>query len=236
MQSGFVKWAIFLMVLAPSTVFAFYFIVKMRLEILKVAASRSPKAFRFVTCGFMDINDFRQAHMDVDSDEEDSSSEQDDQKPNAEKLRGFKFDGAADDSPSQGPTRKKLVDLLGDKTADSLLAMSESNGMVDPRHVKVDLDDNTGIVDPSHVKVSMDANDEDGDGEGSNPSAAHLYFRPSSIFERKRGTVGLGTTQNFEYQHELEFKNENAESGSRLGIKGLNAPDPDSDDSFSDED
>ena len=98
MQLNIVKWTIFIMVLAPSSVFAIYFIVKMRIEILKVAASKSPKAFRFVTCGFMDINEFRQAHMDVDSDEDGSSSEQDYQKPNAEKLRGFKFEGVADDS------------------------------------------------------------------------------------------------------------------------------------------
>ena len=98
MQLNFVKWTIFIMVLAPSSVFSIYFLVKMRIELLKVAAAKSPKAFRFVTCGFMDINEFRSAHMEVDSDEDGSSSEQDYKITNADKLRGFKFEGVADDS------------------------------------------------------------------------------------------------------------------------------------------
>ena len=43
-------------------------------------------------------------------------------------------------------------------------------------------------------------------------------------------------TQNFEYQHELEFRNEAAERVSQLGIRGVDAPAHDSDDSFSDDD
>ena len=59
MQLNGVKWAIFIMVLAPSLVFVLYFAVKMRIEILKIAIQKSPKIFRFFTCGFVDINEFR---------------------------------------------------------------------------------------------------------------------------------------------------------------------------------
>ena len=63
MQLNFVKWTIFTLVLAPSLVFIIYFAYKMRIEILKIALNKSPKTFRFVTCGFVDINEFREEHM-----------------------------------------------------------------------------------------------------------------------------------------------------------------------------
>lgn len=59
-----VEIAIFLIVFVPTVVFTVNFLLKMRIEILKVAVNKSPKAFRFVTCGFSDINAFRSKYLD----------------------------------------------------------------------------------------------------------------------------------------------------------------------------
>ena len=54
-DSDFVKWVIFTAVITPSLVFAVNFIHKMRIEILKVAAGKSNKLFRYLTCGSWDL-------------------------------------------------------------------------------------------------------------------------------------------------------------------------------------
>ena len=91
MQLNFVKWTIFTAVLAPSLLFIIYFLYKMRIEMLKIALNKSPKAFRFVTCGFVDINVFRENYMNEDEKALSSSSDEYDV-PQAENLRGFKFE------------------------------------------------------------------------------------------------------------------------------------------------
>ena len=54
--------------------------------------------FRFVTFGFTDIVEFKQKYMD-DASEEAVSSDQSFEKPNVDKLRGFKFEGIDEAEP-----------------------------------------------------------------------------------------------------------------------------------------
>ena len=56
--------------ITPSLVFAVNFIHKMRIEILKVAAGKSNKLFRYLTCGSWDLSEFKLKYMIVDSDED----------------------------------------------------------------------------------------------------------------------------------------------------------------------
>ena len=58
-----VEVVIFLLVLIPSVIFTINFLLKMRIEILKIAINKSPKAFRFVTCGVTDMNEFRMKYL-----------------------------------------------------------------------------------------------------------------------------------------------------------------------------
>ena len=63
MESDIVTYVIFLSVIVPSIVFAINFIRKMWLEILKIVANKSAKAFRFITLGTSDLTEFKQRHM-----------------------------------------------------------------------------------------------------------------------------------------------------------------------------
>ena len=95
MQSDIVSWIIFVMVLSPSIAFAVNFSRKMWIEILKVVAGKSAKAFRFMTCGTKEITLFKLQYMD-----DGNSEEEEDQvavidggetriKGGARALRGF---------------------------------------------------------------------------------------------------------------------------------------------------
>ena len=64
MQSQVVTWFIFMAVLVPSLAFIVKFSRVMWIEVLKVVAGKSAKAFRFLTCGSIDITEFRMQHMD----------------------------------------------------------------------------------------------------------------------------------------------------------------------------
>ena len=64
MESDLVTWFIFFAVLVPSIVFAIQFVKIMWIEILKIAASKSAKAFRYLTCGTIDVTEFKERHMD----------------------------------------------------------------------------------------------------------------------------------------------------------------------------
>lgn len=70
MQSDLVSWVIFAGVLLPSIAFALNFSRKMWIEILKIFARNSTKAFRFVTCGAKDLAQFKQEYMADESEEE----------------------------------------------------------------------------------------------------------------------------------------------------------------------
>ena len=70
MESQIVTWIIFLFVLVPSVLFAINFSKKMWVEILKQVAGKSSKLFRYLTCGSIDITEFKQKHMDFDSDDD----------------------------------------------------------------------------------------------------------------------------------------------------------------------
>ena len=70
MQSDIVSWMIFIMVLSPSIMFAVNFSGKMWIEVLKVVAGKSTKAFRFLTCGTKDITVFKMQYMDDGESEE----------------------------------------------------------------------------------------------------------------------------------------------------------------------
>ena len=71
MESQIVTWIIFLFVLVPSVLFAINFSKKMWVEILKQVAGKSAKLFRYLTCGSIDITDFKRMHMDENSDDDD---------------------------------------------------------------------------------------------------------------------------------------------------------------------
>ena len=62
MESQVVTWIIFCAVLIPSLIFALNFGKKMWIEILKVVSVKSAKAFRFLTCGSVDITEFKLEH------------------------------------------------------------------------------------------------------------------------------------------------------------------------------
>ena len=55
MESQIVTWCIFFGVLIPTVVFAINFTKIMWIEILKVVINKSSRAFRFLTCGSMDL-------------------------------------------------------------------------------------------------------------------------------------------------------------------------------------
>lgn len=93
MESSAVTWFIFLAVLIPSVTFAVNFSKIMWIEILKVVAGKSAKAFRYLTCGSWDLQQFKAIHMDYGSDDDNSEEEEDENKkppPNDEQLVGFK--------------------------------------------------------------------------------------------------------------------------------------------------
>lgn len=69
-DSEIVKWNIFLLVILPSIVFALNFLHKIRIEILKVAASKSGKLFRYLSCGSLNLTEFKLKYMDEVSDDE----------------------------------------------------------------------------------------------------------------------------------------------------------------------
>ena len=64
MSNEIVSWIIFFGVLTPSILFAIKFSRMMWIEVLKVVARKSAKAFRFLTCGSKDITEFKQQYMD----------------------------------------------------------------------------------------------------------------------------------------------------------------------------
>lgn len=93
MESQVVTWIVFFAVLTPSIVFALSFAKKMWYEILKVIAGKSPTAFRFITCGTMDYQEFKKQHIHEHSgDESESDSDSTKAKPTLSQLKGFSFD------------------------------------------------------------------------------------------------------------------------------------------------
>ena len=47
------------MVISPCIVFAAYFCLKMRIEVLKVVLSKSVRVFKWITCGCVEPQKFR---------------------------------------------------------------------------------------------------------------------------------------------------------------------------------
>ena len=118
MESQVVTWIIFCAVLIPSLIFALNFGRKMWIEILKVVSVKSAKAFRFLTCGSIDITLFRLEHNyePSDDDQQDVGYEFE-LKQNAAKdsrLQGFK----AKDEDEQ-KSRKQQIDKLRNKLETS---------------------------------------------------------------------------------------------------------------------
>ena len=90
MESQPVTWLIFAAVLVPSIAFGISFGRKMWVEILKVVAGKSAKAFRFITLGMKDLTEFRLQHMDEASEDEDKTNvELPEPTPHDQNLQGF---------------------------------------------------------------------------------------------------------------------------------------------------
>ena len=64
-------YIVFFAVLIPSIIFALNFSKIMWIEILKVIVVKSPRAFRFLTCGTKDVTAFKTLHLNFDDDEKD---------------------------------------------------------------------------------------------------------------------------------------------------------------------
>ena len=88
----------------------------------------------------MDLNEFRKKHMNVSSDQE-SSSEQEDQKPDPEKLRGFKFESIPNVSKNIDVTGEQLVP--GEKAEGNL--SSRNDNMADPKDIILEIDEDGNI-------------------------------------------------------------------------------------------
>lgn len=83
-------WFIFMAVLVPSLIFAVNFGRKIYVEILKVFAGKSARVFRFLTCGTIDLTEFRLQHLEEDSDDDNEDDhELAEAGPNAIDLQGF---------------------------------------------------------------------------------------------------------------------------------------------------
>ena len=76
MESELVGWVIFCGVLSPSIMFAIRFSRMMWIEILKVVARKSARAFRFLTFGTKEITVFKKMYMDSGSESELEENEQ----------------------------------------------------------------------------------------------------------------------------------------------------------------
>ena len=93
MENVVVTWIIFLGVLIPSLIFAIIFTKKIWLEILKISVIKSPKVFRYLTCGSVDVTEFKMKYLYAES----GMEENDDfvisaaDIPKSEKLVGFKI-------------------------------------------------------------------------------------------------------------------------------------------------
>ena len=61
----------------------------MWVEILKVVAGKSSVAFRYLTCGSVNLLVFKKEHMNEESDDEDLSDYEIKDKPTASRLVGF---------------------------------------------------------------------------------------------------------------------------------------------------
>ena len=60
-------WFIFFAVFSPTLVFAVNFVLKMRIEILKVLAQKSTFMFRLITFNSIELRDFKKQYMDFES-------------------------------------------------------------------------------------------------------------------------------------------------------------------------
>ena len=63
MTSKTVTWVMFFCVIIPTVIFAFNFFRIMWTEVLKLAARKSAKIFRLLTCGTKDLIAFRALHL-----------------------------------------------------------------------------------------------------------------------------------------------------------------------------
>ena len=89
-ESDFVKWVVFFAVIIPSLVFIVNFIIKIRIEILKVAAAKSTKLFRYLTCGSVNVAEFKLKYMaGMNEEEENSFLDEQHVFPRAKNLQGF---------------------------------------------------------------------------------------------------------------------------------------------------
>ena len=96
--------------------------------------------FRFVTCGFVDINEFREEHM-MEDDKPLSSSDDEYDIPQAENLRGFRLEQKFESEPSPIEDKQLNDSRQGLKRInESSVVESESPDKVDmifPEHVKI---------------------------------------------------------------------------------------------------
>jgi hypothetical protein len=187
-------------VLSPSVIFTVYFAKQMGIEILKVAAGKSTTAFRFITCGSWDITEFKKTYMAEMSDDE-ISSDGSVQQPNADKLRGFKYDGNTLDDNLGDLSGKPLKDQYA--TRDDIFAQGDKS-----------LKDLDMIIDHNEIGVSIDDGlryqQSSSDASGGTPREPvnHESIDVDMITEERR--QGYTPAQNFAYSHELEFNNESS--------------------------
>ena len=148
----------------------------MRIEVLKVAASKSPQAFRFVTFGFIDLMEFKRTHMDEVSEDE-ITSEESFGAPQADKLRGFKFEGRTQED--QNETAKPLKNKTED---DENFMPGGDKGMNAPSHQTVDHNDVIFSMNGSIRNSRRDSEDASG---GSRRSVVDHDDIGVSVFEKK---------------------------------------------------
>ena len=87
----------------------------MWVEILKQVAGKSAKLFRYLTCGSIEITDFKRMHMDENSDDDEAENDIELQEapPQEHQLEGFKAKDA-----DQEKSRQNRVLLLRKKIHD----------------------------------------------------------------------------------------------------------------------
>ena len=92
MDNDATKYIFFFAVLIPSLIFALKLIKILWIEILKVVASKSPRAFQYITCGTKDITAFKALHMPCVGDEKNGDEDYEEKKLSvrAQHLIGFK--------------------------------------------------------------------------------------------------------------------------------------------------
>ena len=109
-------YIIFFAVLIPSALFAVSFSKIMWIEILKVVAIKSPRIFRFMTCGTKDVTTFKALHMNCEDDEKDNDNfEVKNSLPREDHLVGFGTGGDNFSSALKNKIERRRIMIIEKK-------------------------------------------------------------------------------------------------------------------------